>query len=203
MPHLAGELLVALERLEGAGAATMLAGFTTIGWRGNRARRHWLAEGSPPYPGRLCDLLHIVYSDFEETTGAEQLAPLLEPAVFFENVDGEAIVWAQRELLGQSDARRCLIVVSDGAPVDDSSLHANGPNFLWRHLEKVAGDCLERGEVALGGIGIDHGVEGLFPASRKVTVDGGLASAIVELVAELMASGQAGTDGSANSTRPS
>ncbi len=203
MPHLAGELLVALERLEGAGAATMLAGFTTIGWRGNRARRHWLAEGSPPYPGRLCDLLHIVYSDFEETTGAEQLAPLLEPAVFFENVDGEAIVWAQRELLGQSDARRCLIVVSDGAPVDDSSLHANGPNFLWRHLEKVAGDCLERGEIALGGIGIDHGVEGLFPASRKVTVDVGLASAIVELVAELMASGQAGTDGSANSTRPS
>jgi cobaltochelatase CobT len=203
MPHLAGELLVALNRLEGAGAATMLAGFTTIGWKGNRVRRQWLGEGKPPYPGRLCDLLHIVYSDFGEATAAEQLAPLLEPAVFFENVDGEAIIWAEQELLGQSEARRCLIVVSDGAPVDDSSLHANGPNFLWRHLEKVVGDCLERREIALGGIGIDHDVRGLFPTSRKVTVDGGLASAIVDLAAELTASDQAGTDGSEKSTRPS
>lgn len=203
MPRLAGELLVALERLEAAGAATMLAGFTTIEWRGNRTRRQWLAEGSPPYPGRLCDLLHIVYSGFGETTGVEQLATLLEPAVFFENVDGEAIIWAERELLGQPMARRCLIVVSDGAPVDDSSLQANGPNFLWRHLEKVVGDCFVRGEIALGGIGIDHCVETLFPASRKVAVDGGLAGAIFDLVTELTAPDQPGQGEREKSSRPS
>jgi cobaltochelatase CobT len=203
MPRLAGELLAALECLEAAGAATMLAGFTTIGWKGNRARRQWLGEGSPPYPGRLCDLLHIVYSDFGEAIKAEQLAPLLEPAVFFENVDGEAISWAERQLLGRSDAQRFLIVVSDGAPVDDSSLHANGPNFLWRHLNEVVGDCLERREIALGGIGIGHDVRGLFPTSRKVTVDGGLASAIVDLAAELIACDQSGTDEPGKSTSPS
>jgi hypothetical protein len=102
MPRLAGELLVALERLEAAGAATMLAGFTTIGWKGNHARCQWLGEGKPPYPGRLCDLLHIVYSDFGKATAAEQLAPLLEPAVFFENVDGEAIIWASNLIHGGS-----------------------------------------------------------------------------------------------------
>lgn len=203
MPQIAGELLAAIEALEAGGAATMLAGFTTVGWRGGRSRQQWIAQGRPRHPGRLCDLLHVIYSDFSETTKVAQLSPLLEPAVCFENVDGEAIVWAEQQLLGQSQARRCLIVVSDGAPVDDSSLAANGPNFLWDHIEVVVGDCLNRDEIALGAVGIDHRVEDLFPASRVVSADSGLADAIAVLAVELIAGDQAESDDIGKSTSPS
>ena len=185
MPRIAGELLAALEHFDAQGAATMLAGFSTVGWKGGRSRQQWQAAGCPAYPGRVCDLLHVVYSGFGETTTPDQLASLLELAVCFENVDGEAIAWAEGQLLGLSHERRCLIVVSDGAPVDDSTLSANGPSFLWNHLVQTISDIAERGEIALGGIGIDYRVESLYPASRVVGEDGELAVAIRSLVAEL------------------
>jgi cobaltochelatase CobT len=188
MPRISGELFAALENLEASGAKTMLTGFTTVGWYGNRSRRQWLTEGRPGYPGRLCDLLHVTYSDFDEVTESKHLAPLLEPAIFFENIDGEAIVWAEQALHKMPNAKRALIVVSDGAPVDDSTLHENGPSFLWNHLQLVIGDCLARAEIAIGGIGINHRVESLFPASRMVDADGGLAGAITELAAQLLIS---------------
>jgi len=203
MPLIAGELLSAIEALETGGAATMLAGYTTVGWKGGRSRQQWIAAGRPPYPGRLCDLLHIIYSDFSQTTTAAAVATLLQPAVCFENVDGEAIVWAEQQLLGVPQARRCLIVVSDGAPVDDSSLAANGPNFLWNHLDQVVGDCLERGEIVLGAVGIDHRLDSLFPTSRVISDDGGLASVIVELAVELVTADQTGTNAPGKSTNPS
>ena len=172
MPRLAGELLAACERLEQVGALTMLAGFTTVGWKGGRSRELWLRKGRPRYPGRLCDLLHIIYSDFGEPSAPALLAPLLAPAVFFENVDGEAIEWAEAQLQRQTAARRCLIVVSDGAPVDDSTLSANGPSFLWNHLESTIAGVIARGQIALGAVGIGHRVEGLYPTARQVQPNG-------------------------------
>lgn len=186
MARVAGELLAVLECLEEAGADVMLAGFTTVGWKGGQSRAAWEGEGSPPYPGRLCDLLHVIYSDFGEASTPALFAPLLEPAIFFENVDGEAIQWAEQQLLAHLSERRCLIVVSDGAPVDDSTLAVNGPNFLWRHLvDNVS--ALRRGKaISLGGVGIDHDVASVYPAARLVTCEGGLATAIGEIATELL-----------------
>lgn len=203
MPRIAGEILGACEHLERAGADVMVAGFTTVGWKGGQSREQWLEEGSPPYPGRLCDLLHVVYAEFGESSKPELLAPLCEPAICFENVDGEAIIWAEQRLLSNPREQRCLIIVSDGAPVDDSSLSANGPNFLWNHLEKVVGDTLSRGDVEIGGIGIDHRVERLYLASRMVGTEGGLAAAIIELTAELIAKDQPSPNDPGNTTSAS
>lgn len=185
LPRVAGELLAVCEQLEAAGAAIMLAGFTTVGWHGGLSRKLWVGEGRPAYPGRLCDLLHIIYSDFGEASTAELLAPMLAPAICFENVDGEAILWAEQSLLAQSHPSRCLIVVSDGAPVDDSTLSANGPSFLWNHLEDTVSAIGARGQIALGGVGIDHDVSRLYPAARQVSADGGLSAAIIAVAAEL------------------
>lgn len=186
MPRVAGELLSVLEALEAAGAQTMLAGFTTMGWQGGRSRQKWIAEGRPAYPGRLCDLLHVTYSPFSVAVGDAQLAPLLQRAIFFENVDGEAIIWAEEQLRTQPAERRCLIVVSDGVPVDDSTLSANGPNFLWNHLVQTIAEVRARGGIALGAVGIDHRVDSLYPAARVVLAEHGLAAAIVAVVAELL-----------------
>lgn len=200
MPRIAGGLLAAMRELEAKGAATMAAGFTTVGWRGGRSRQQWIEQGRPAYPGRLCDLLHVVYSDFEHTTTATDFDPLLdqtvifndewdaaqEPSVFFENIDGEAIAWAEQELLGASCEKRCLIVISDGAPVDDSTLHENGPSFLWWHLEEVVEAVKTKGAVALGAVGIDHRVDSVYPVSRMVRDGDGIAQAIIDVAEELI-----------------
>ncbi len=137
MPRVAGSILATLEWLEGAGALAAMAGFTTVGWQGGRSREQWSKAGRPEYPGRLCDLLHVLYSDFANPTSAADLEPLLEPNVCFENVDGEALLWAQAKLAETRGDKRALIVLSDGAPVDDSTLVENGEGFLWRHLEET------------------------------------------------------------------
>jgi cobaltochelatase CobT len=113
---------------------------------------------------------------------------LLKPAIFFENIDGEAIMWAEAQLRAQDAEQRCLIVVSDGAPVDDSTLSENGPNFLWNHLVQTIADVGARGEVAIGAVGIDHRVETLYPASRHVEAGttGALVAAIGAVAAELL-----------------
>jgi cobaltochelatase CobT len=188
MPRLSGELLAACEHFEAAGARTMLAGFTTLGWRGGHSRALWESQGRLPYPGRLSDLLHVIYSDFGEASTPALFATLLKPAIFFENIDGEAIMWAEAQLRAQDAEQRCLIVVSDGAPVDDSTLSENGPNFLWNHLVQTIADVGARGEVAIGAVGIDHRVETLYPASRHVEAGttGALVAAIGAVAAELL-----------------
>lgn len=202
MPRIAGQILAALNALETVGASTMLAGFTTVGWRGGRTRQAWIAKGRPPYPGRLCDLLHVIYSDFPQPTTAAQFSPLLRPAVCFENVDGEAIIWAERQLRSCDHLRKFLIVISDGAPVDDSTLTDNDPRFLWRHLEMVVGDCLKRGEIGLGAVGIDHSVDSLYPVSRVVSADDPLDQAIVDIALELFDYREAASVAPRNDTNP-
>lgn len=203
MPLIAGQILAALNALEAGGASTMLAGFTTVGWRGGRSRQSWIAKGRPPFPGRLCDLLHVIYSDFPQPTTASQLSSLLRPAVCFENVDGEAIIWAEQQLLACAHCKRLLIVISDGAPVDDSTLTDNEPNFLWRHLEQVVGESLGRGEIGLGAVGIDHRVDSLYPVSRVVGAEGPLGQAIVDVARELFDYAEAASAAPGNATKPS
>jgi cobaltochelatase CobT len=203
MPRIAGQLLAALNAMEASGASTMFAGFTTVGWRGGRSRRQWIAKGRPSYPGRLCDLLHVVYSKFSVGTTAAQLSSLLQPAVCFENVDGEAIIWAEHQLLSSVHPKRLLIVVSDGAPVDDSTLTENGLKFLWKHLELVVNDCLERCQIGLGAVGIDHRVDSLYPVARVVDAEGAVGQAIVDVAVQLAEKTQASSDDPGNATSPS
>jgi len=102
-------------------------------------------------------------------------------------VPREAILWAHSRLLAQPQERRCLIVISDGAPVDDSSLHANGPGFLWNHLTQTLADLRAQDRIVFGGVGIDHDVTSLYPAAREVSATGGLAATITGLAGELLA----------------
>ena len=163
----------ALDRL---GASFEVLGFTTVSWHGGKARARWLQQGSPAMPGRLCELRHIVYKSFTDSLSsrATSLAVLLDTDWPKENIDGEALVWAYRRLLARPESRRILLVISDGAPVDDSTLLANTPWYLVRHLAHVIEDIEQRAVVDLGAIGIalpgSSGYEVGDYYSRSVTV---------------------------------
>ncbi len=136
-----------------------ILGFTSSGWKGGRSRTRWLDEGRPEMPGRLCDLRHIVYKPFAAswTDARGDLAVLLHDPVLKENVDGEALVWAYRRLIERPEPRRILLFVSDGAPVDDSTLHSNAGWFLERHLRHVIEEIAGRRLVEIAGIGLGTG----------------------------------------------
>lgn len=154
--------------LEKCGASTELLGFTTGDWRGGQSRRDWIEAGKPKYPGRLNDLLHIIYKGADETSVAEcsdRLEAFLRPALLKENIDGEAIAWARGRLLAQSVSDRLLIVISDGAAVDDSTIHENGRSYLHRHLYRVVVDITRRRDLRIFGIGIGYDISLYFPQS--------------------------------------
>src|SRR5215510_2677202 len=116
-----------------------ILGFTTASWRGGKSREMWMRSGRPPNPGRLCDLLHIVHRSANDTyRGAPRsVRTLLSHKLLKENVDGEAVLWAATRLRNCHETRKILVVVSDGAPVDDSTLSVNSGALLYRHLKKV------------------------------------------------------------------
>jgi cobaltochelatase CobT len=160
--------------LENTGALTEVLGFTTRQWKGGRSRQDWLNDGKPPRPGRLNDLLHIIYKRTDEhpTSGwIYGMAALLCPSHLKENIDGEAIAWARRRLLLQSAPDRLLIVISDGAPVDDSTLQANGPSYLERHLLHVIEDINRRNDIRLIGIGLGYDLSRYLPKSVVVRAE--------------------------------
>ena len=125
--------------LERCGVATEVLGFTTRGWKGGQSREAWLAEGRPPNPGRLNDLRHIVYKRADEPyrRSRRNLGLMMREGLLKENIDGEALLWAHNRLIARPEERRILMVISDGAPVDDSTASANGGSYLERHLRQV------------------------------------------------------------------
>ena len=144
-----------------------ILGFTTSEWRGGQARTQWQREGGCSNPGRLCPILHIVYSEFDDS-GVPDMRALLRPDLLKENVDGEAVLWAAQRMSSSGMGRQDLIVVSDGAPVDDSTLSANGERYLWDHLKAVLVDLKKRGDVQLHGVGIEHDLSKLYPNTIRV-----------------------------------
>jgi cobaltochelatase CobT len=151
--------------------------FTSVNWKGGRSRKLWLEKGKPILPGRLCDLRHIVYKSFGGGWSAarQSLALMLQPAlqvepygILKENVDGEALAWAHGRLCLQPRQRRILIIISDGAPVDDSTLSANTGDILERHLKHVIDEIEHRKTVELIAIGIGHDVERYYKRTAKV-----------------------------------
>jgi len=156
--------------LERCGIKSEILGFTTRGWRGGRARTRWAAVGRPAHPGRLTELCHIIYKSADEPwrRARERLGLMLDANLLKENVDGEALLWAHQRLLRRPEQRRILLVISDGAPLDEASAEANGAHYLERHLQSVIEDIEQRSSVELGAIGIGHDVTRYF--RRAVTL---------------------------------
>jgi cobaltochelatase CobT len=156
--------------LERCGVKVEILGFTTRAWKGGQARELWLGEGRPPHPGRLNDLRHIVYKKADEPwrRARKNLGLMMREGLLKENIDGEALLWAHNRLVGRPEERRILMVISDGAPVDDSTLSVNSGTYLERHLRQVIGWIESRSPVELAAIGIGHDVTRYY--SRAVTI---------------------------------
>ena len=145
--------------LERCGIKVEILGYTTRAWNGGQSRQHWLESGRPTHPGRLNDLLHIVYKDADTPwrRARRHLGAMLHPDLLKENIDGEALLWAWRRLLVRPEPRRILLVVCDGSPHDEATLYANAPDYLVRHLRRTI-ETIERSPVQLAAIGIGHDV---------------------------------------------
>jgi len=146
--------------LERCGVNSEILGFTTRRWRGGRARNAWLESGRPAQPGRLNELRHIIYKPAEAPwrRARKNLGLMLSEELLKENIDGEALLWAHQRLLARPEPRRILMVISDGAPVDDATMAANDNEYLERHLHTVIGWIEARSPVQLLAIGIGHDV---------------------------------------------
>jgi cobaltochelatase CobT len=156
--------------LERCGVKVEILGFTTRAWKGGQARETWLAAGRPPNPGRLNDLRHIVYKAADEPwrRARKNLGLMMREGLLKENIDGEALLWAHNRLIARPEERRILMVISDGAPVDDSTLSVNSGTYLERHLRQVIGWIQARSPVELVAIGIGHDVTRYY--DRAVTI---------------------------------
>ena len=156
--------------LERCGVKTEILGFTTRAWKGGQSREDWLAAGRPPMPGRLNDLRHIVYKKADEPwrRARKNLGLMMREGLLKENIDGEALLWAHGRLLARNEERRILMVISDGAPVDDSTLSVNSGTYLERHLRQVIEWIENRSPVQLVAIGIGHDVTRYY--RRAVTI---------------------------------
>lgn len=157
--------------LERCGVKVEILGFTTRQWKGGQSRERWVENGKPPKPGRLNDLRHIIYkaADTPWRRARKNLGLMLREGLLKENIDGEALLWAHERLLGRSEQRRILMVISDGAPVDDSTLSVNSGNYLERHLREVIDWIQARSPVELLAIGIGHDVTRYY--QRAVTIN--------------------------------
>jgi len=149
---------------------TEILGFTTKAWKGGESREKWIKDGKPSNPGRLNDLRHIVYKSADSTSrrSKKNLGLLLKEGILKENIDGEALIWANNRLINRQEKRKILIVISDGAPVDDSTLSVNPGNYLERNLRDIINQIESKKEVELIAIGIGHDVSRYY--SKAVTI---------------------------------
>lgn len=173
--------------LERCGVKVEILGFTTRAWKGGQSREQWLAAGKPASPGRLNDLRHIVYkaADAPWRRARRNLGLMMREGLLKENIDGEALAWAHRRLLGRPEQRRILMMISDGAPVDDSTLSVNSGCYLERHLRQVIEEIETRSPVELIAIGIGHDVTRYYRRAVTITDAEELAGAMTDKLAEL------------------
>jgi len=173
--------------LERCSVKVEILGFTTRAWKGGQAREKWVADGRPANPGRLNDLRHIIYkaADTPWRRARSSLGLMMKEGLLKENIDGEALLWAHSRLIGRPEARRILMVISDGAPVDDTTSSANGGAYLERHLREVIGHIEQRSPVELIAIGIGHDVTRYYKRAVTIVDVEQLAGAMVDKLAEL------------------
>ena len=173
--------------LERCGVKVEILGFTTRAWKGGQAREAWLAAGKPANPGRLNDLRHIVYkpADAPWRRAKRSLALMMREGLLKENIDGEALAWAHRRLQARPERRRILMMISDGAPVDDSTLSVNTGSYLELHLRQVIEEIETRSSVELIAIGIGHDVTRYYRRAVTITDPSELAGAMTDKLVEL------------------
>ncbi len=173
--------------LERCAVKVEILGFTTRAWKGGQSREAWLADGRPQLPGRLNDLRHIIYksADSPMRRTRDNLGLMMKEGLLKENIDGEALEWAHRRMLHRREARKILMVISDGAPVDDSTLSVNPANYLEKHLRDVIAMVERRKAVELLAIGIGHDVTRYYERAVTITDVDQLAGAMTEQLAAL------------------
>jgi cobaltochelatase CobT len=173
--------------LERCGVKTEILGFTTQAWKGGKAREDWLAAGKPAAPGRLNDLRHIIYkaADAPWRRARKNLGLMMREGLLKENIDGEALLWAHQRIAMRPEERRILMVISDGAPVDDSTLSVNSGHYLERHLRTVIGEIETRSPVELLAIGIGHDVTRYYRKAVTIVDVEQLGGVLVEQLAAL------------------
>jgi cobaltochelatase CobT len=173
--------------LERCGVKVEILGFTTKQWKGGQAREAWLQGGKPAAPGRLNDLRHIIYksADAPWRRSRKNLGLMMREGLLKENIDGEALDWAHKRLLGRTEQRKILMMISDGAPVDDSTLSVNPGNYLERHLRGIIEEIETRSPVELLAIGIGHDVTRYYRRAVTIVDAEELGGVMTEKLAEL------------------
>jgi cobaltochelatase CobT len=173
--------------LERCGVKVEILGFTTRAWKGGQSRESWLQAGKPPNPGRLNDLRHLIYksADAPWRRARKNLGLMMREGLLKENIDGEALDWAHQRLLGRPEQRKILMMISDGAPVDDSTLSVNPGNYLERHLRYVIEEIESHSPVELIAIGIGHDVTRYYKRAVTIVDAEELGGAMTEKLAEL------------------
>ena len=173
--------------LERCAVKVEVLGFTTRAWKGGHSRERWVAEGKPRNPGRLNDLRHIIYksADAPWRRARKNLGLMLREGLLKENIDGEALLWAYRRLMSRPEHRRILMVISDGAPVDDSTLSVNPGNYLEKHLREVIREIEGREAVELIAIGIGHDVTRYYRRAVTIVDAEELGGTVMKKLAEL------------------
>jgi cobaltochelatase CobT len=173
--------------LERCGVSVEVLGFTTRAWKGGQAREKWLKDGKPANPGRLNDLRHIIYksADMPLRRARRNLGLMMREGLLKENIDGEALMWAHNRLIARPEQRKILMMISDGAPVDDSTLSVNPGNYLERHLRAVIELIETRSPVELLAIGIGHDVTRYYRRAVTIVDAEELAGAMTEQLASL------------------
>ena len=173
--------------LERCGVKVEILGFTTKNWKGGKAKEQWLTSGKPAGPGRLNDLRHIIYkaADAPWRRARKNLGLMLKEGILKENIDGEALLWAFERLKGRPEQRRILMVISDGAPVDDSTQSANSNGYLEQHLRKVIGHLEARSDIEVLAIGIGHDVTRYYARAVTLVDAEQLGGAIMDQLADM------------------
>ncbi|UOK69228.1 cobaltochelatase subunit CobT [Ancylobacter polymorphus] len=187
--------------LERCGVKVEILGFTTKAWKGGQAREAWLSAGKPGAPGRLNDLRHIIYksADAPWRRARRNLGLMMREGLLKENIDGEALEWAHNRLLARNESRRILMMISDGAPVDDSTLSVNPGNYLERHLRWMIQQIEDKSPVELIAIGIGHDVTRYYKRAVTIVDAEELGGAMTEKLAELFS--EQGARGVAKETK--
>lgn len=188
-------LVQAVRKLRAAGCRVEILGFTTASWKGGRPRKRWKWLLRPHRPGRLCEILHIIYRDADDESSEiphAAIKSMLRPDLPKENVDGEAVAWAAGRLLARPEAAKTLVVLSDGSPVDDSTQQANGPLYLDDHLRSVLESIKQEGQIQIAAVGIGYDVGGWYPESIFVQSVADLALSLSSFLDRLLKTPPAG-----------
>ena len=182
------------EFLTSLGIRTEVLGFTTVRWRGGKSRKRWISRLKPRNPGRLNDLLHVIYRSADDdrvSTGGSAIRQMIRPDLTKENVDGEAIEWAVGRLRARTEPRKLLVVISDGAPVDDSTLQENGLSYLQDHLTQVIQSVQESLDIEFGAVGLGFDVSRLYAQSACAEAPDMLGEVMLDFLEAMLAADRA------------